>query len=337
MPITPLPTPAPNRATQNPQEFSDAANSLAEALPTLVNEINEAITGLTFTTSIPQWVATTTYAIGNPVYSPMTFLAYRAKVAITGNAANTDPSVDTTRWAQVTGTGNVSNGGPASLSALTVTGATSLQAVTASNVTLTGTLTAASISGAATASAADITGTNTTASGTTGTATITVASATGVAVGQTVTGTGIPIGTTVTAVSGTSVTLSANLTATISTQPVTFYSNSKAVTPGAIGSQVCRAWVNFNGIGTVTIRAAFNVSSITDNGVGDYTINFATPMVDENYIVTLGSGGGTPSLSVASGGAATRARTVNSVPVGSFGYNSGTSNDISQYNVAIFR
>lgn len=47
-----------------------------------------------------------------------------------------------------------------------------------------------------------------------------------------------------------------------------------------------KAWVNFNGTGTVAIRAAFNVSSITDNGVGDYTVNFTTAMADANYVVT---------------------------------------------------
>ena len=45
----------------------------------------------------------------------------------------------------------------------------------------------------------------------------------------------------------------------------------------------CRAWVNFDGTGTVAIRASGNVSSITDNGVGDYTINFTTGMPDANY------------------------------------------------------
>jgi hypothetical protein len=44
-----------------------------------------------------------------------------------------------------------------------------------------------------------------------------------------------------------------------------------------------RAWVNFNGTGTVAIRASGNVSSITDNGVGDYTVNFSTAMSDANY------------------------------------------------------
>lgn len=48
-------------------------------------------------------------------------------------------------------------------------------------------------------------------------------------------------------------------------------------------TNTCRAWVNFNGTGTVAIRASFNVSSITDNGTGDYTINFITAMPDANY------------------------------------------------------
>ena len=45
----------------------------------------------------------------------------------------------------------------------------------------------------------------------------------------------------------------------------------------------CRAWVNFNGTGTVAIRASGNVSTVGDNGTGDYTINFSTSMPDSNY------------------------------------------------------
>ena len=48
---------------------------------------------------------------------------------------------------------------------------------------------------------------------------------------------------------------------------------------------LAKAWVNFNGQGTVAIRAAGNVSSITDNGTGDYTINFENDMNDVNYSV----------------------------------------------------
>lgn len=66
--------------------------------------------------------------------------------------------------------------------------------------------------------------------------------------------------------------------------------NGVANTPPTIqdsaGTQIgtfCRAWVNFNGTGTVAIRASFNVTSITDNGTGDYTVNFTTAMPDANY------------------------------------------------------
>ena len=51
-----------------------------------------------------------------------------------------------------------------------------------------------------------------------------------------------------------------------------------------------KAWVNFNGTGTVAIRDDLNVSSITDNGTGDYTINFAAAMANTNYVV-CGSAG----------------------------------------------
>jgi hypothetical protein len=49
---------------------------------------------------------------------------------------------------------------------------------------------------------------------------------------------------------------------------------------------IAKAWVNFNGTGTVAIRSSFNVSSITDNGTGDYTVNFTTAMPDANYAAT---------------------------------------------------
>ena len=73
--------------------------------------------------------------------------------------------------------------------------------------------------------------------------------------------------------------------------------NGVANTPPTIqdsgGTEIgtfCRAWVNFNGTGTVAIRASFNVSSITDNGTGDYTVNLTTAMPDVNYSIvgTLG-------------------------------------------------
>lgn len=52
---------------------------------------------------------------------------------------------------------------------------------------------------------------------------------------------------------------------------------------GSAPVYACRAWVNFNGTGTVAIRASGNVSSITDGGNGIYTVNFTTAMPDANF------------------------------------------------------
>ena len=52
----------------------------------------------------------------------------------------------------------------------------------------------------------------------------------------------------------------------------------------------CRAWVNFDGTGTVSIRDSGNVSSITDNGTGRYIINFSSTMQDNNYSATVTAG-----------------------------------------------
>jgi hypothetical protein len=69
------------------------------------------------------------------------------------------------------------------------------------------------------------------------------------------------------------------------------------------GQQACKAWVNFNGTGTVAIRESYNVSTITDNGTGDYTVNFTTAMPNANYSIVLTAGyttdGGNPSFGVA--------------------------------------
>lgn len=61
-------------------------------------------------------------------------------------------------------------------------------------------------------------------------------------------------------------------------------------TSGTEIGTLCRAWVNFDGTGTVAIRASFNVTSITDLGTGQYTVNFTNSMPDANYsaIVTGG-------------------------------------------------
>jgi hypothetical protein len=94
----------------------------------------------------------------------------------------------------------------------------------------------------------------------------------------------------------------------------------------------CRAWVNFNGTGTVAIRASGNVSSITDNGVGDYTINFTTAMPDASYAaVASGRGENNTSWAVATDIGSTTSFTVVVVE------SSGASNDSSHVYAAVFR
>jgi hypothetical protein len=74
----------------------------------------------------------------------------------------------------------------------------------------------------------------------------------------------------------------ADLTGNVAAARITGALNASGSAP----IYACRAWVNFNGTGTVAIRASGNVSSITDNGAGDYTVNFATAMQDANYAVS---------------------------------------------------
>ena len=76
----------------------------------------------------------------------------------------------------------------------------------------------------------------------------------------------------------------------------------------------CRAWVNFDGTGTPAIRASGNVSSITDNGTGDYTLNFTTAMPDANYstigMLAFGNRGFTQQQTAANATGSTNIRTV---------------------------
>ena len=98
-----------------------------------------------------------------------------------------------------------------------------------------------------------------------------------------------------------------------------------------------KAWVNFNGTGTVAIRAAFNVSSITDNGTGDYTVNFTTAMADANYAAfgfSNWDGTNRGSL-VGLNNLRTKANT--SVPISTQQSSSYTLMDCSEVFVTIFR
>lgn len=72
---------------------------------------------------------------------------------------------------------------------------------------------------------------------------------------------------------------------TLKVNTLTDTAATKSVPIADVVNGTARAWVNFNGTGTVAIRAQYNVASITDNGTGDYTVNFTTAMPDADYSV----------------------------------------------------
>lgn len=102
------------------------------------------------------------------------------------------------------------------------------------------------------------------------------------------------------------------------------------------GAQAVKAWVNFNGIGTVAIRASYNVSSITDGGVGNYAVNMTTAMSDVNYAVVamayLNDGGTTYAHAVGRATTASQAL-INVVQAGA----ATTLVDSANVQVAVFR
>lgn len=109
--------------------------------------------------------------------------------------------------------------------------------------------------------------------------------------------------------------------------------NSTSSTDAIKGS--AKAWVNFNGVTTATIRASYNVSSVTRNSTGNYTVNFTTALPDANYSV-VSTAGRTASVlthSSLTGTPSASAATVTSyIPGGTV-----SAVDSDYMNVAIFR
>ena len=70
---------------------------------------------------------------------------------------------------------------------------------------------------------------------------------------------------------------------TLRTDTLSNAAGSKSVPVNTVVDGSAKAWVNFDGTGTPAIRAAFNVTSITDNNAGDYTLNFTNALPDANY------------------------------------------------------
>ena len=75
-------------------------------------------------------------------------------------------------------------------------------------------------------------------------------------------------------------------------------SGGNSLTTAQIYNGAAKAWVNFNGTSTVAIRAQFNVSSITDNGVGSYTVNYSSALTDANYVCVVAASNANDSVNL---------------------------------------
>tara|TARA_A100001515_G_scaffold42314_1_gene33381 strand:- start:261 stop:656 length:396 start_codon:yes stop_codon:yes gene_type:complete len=100
--------------------------------------------------------------------------------------------------------------------------------------------------------------------------------------------------------------------------------------------QLVKVWVNFNGTGTIAIRDDFNVASLTDNGTGDYTINFTNAMSDTNYAVALScssdESGGSGNRRISS----PRTKATNSQRISCNAISNNDAKDTVQTNMVIF-
>jgi hypothetical protein len=116
--------------------------------------------------------------------------------------------------------------------------------------------------------------------------------------------------------------------------------NSTSATNPIMGS--AKAWVNFNGTTATpsTIRASYNVTSVTKNGTGDYTLNFTNAFVDASYAVVFGfasSYGVTTQVTAANSGSAPTTQTTTAVRITHRDAIGGSANDVANQYVAVFR
>lgn len=147
--------------------------------------------------------------------------------------------------------------------------------------------------------------------------------------------------TTILALTSTGVAITGTLTSSgvLSATSPTFVtpvinSATVATVSGTAPLYMCRAWVNFNGTGTVAIRASGNVSSITDNGTGDYTANLTTALVDANGSVV---GGGFYYSGFNSSGEAVQCALSTTSAVRIRTGSTSATVDFSFVNIAVFR
>ena len=237
-------------------------------------------------------------------------------------------------------------GGAGSFTTLTSSGATTFTANTASTSTTTGTAVITGglgVSGRINAANFDgIVGANTAAAGS-----FTTLSATGVTTVQA--GTAALPAITTTGDTNTGIFFSAADTIDFTeggTAVGQFDSSGNFKFNSGYGSVAtaygCRAWVNFNGTGAVAIRASGNVSSITDNGTGNYTANFTIAMPDANFCAQVTGGDSTTGAGGQTSSVYSEAYATGTIRVRTFGVASGSSTNLSAsdfnfVNISIFR
>jgi hypothetical protein len=161
-------------------------------------------------------------------------------------------------------------------------------------------------------------------------------------VGMIVYGAGFGRGATVSSfINANTLVVSSAAANTATNTRISFVEPNRVVTADVAGPGLCKAWVNFNGTGTVAIRAAFNVSSITDNGTGQYTVNFTVAMADTNY-ATIGSGyiasAGLPAFSDSRRAIVAFSNTTSSCRIQLYRSDINSfDSDSQEMNVAVFR
>ena len=177
-----------------------------------------------------------------------------------------------------------------------------------------------------------------------GSTSVTFTSNTGtISAGMIMYGAGFGRGTTVDSVVNANTIVVSTAAANTSTNTrMSFVEPNKLITADVVAPGLCKAWVNFNGTGTVAIRAAFNVSSITDNGTGIYTVNFTTAMPDANYSFSLslqristGSQANQNIVPTINDGAGNVS--ASSLRVRAYASPGNTSFDVDIFTIAIFR
>jgi len=270
-----------------------AAMSTADRV--LIADTDDATNAYFITTGslIGQGLAGTTYAGAS--FTAGTIATFNSTTGTVTNLTSSTATISTL-------SGNTTGGTYSGNIVATAGTVTTLTASTASVTSLPGSVTGGTYSGNVIATAGTVTSlTSSTANVTTGTITNLTTTLAG---DFTITGgtgtlgtTGVTAGTYGTNTAAVTLTLDAKgrvtsiSTSAISSTPadgsITYAKLSTSGTEADnVAKRTAKAWVNFNGTGTVAIRDDFNVSSITDNGAGDYTINFSSAMSNANYSVS---------------------------------------------------